>query len=259
MILYKYVSFNGAENIIKNSSIGFRSILDLNDPFEGSFFSFKDGDKLSGDNAKTMFRQNMAKKYALLSLTRQPHNALMWAHYGCSHDGVVVGFDANKANFTNEKTCVIPAQFGEVIYTSVKNNSIDPLASSELVEMLSSDAKFSPSSFNLLKRAFLYKSLEWAYEEEVRVVKGMALEQSRTDACENNLHDNWTKIDVNGSPLHCLNIPRESIVSVHLGYNWMAENRGSRMDSIESWKNSGIEIFRCDVDLSSWKVVSRKF
>ncbi|MDL5029458.1 DUF2971 domain-containing protein [Vibrio sp. TMPB1044] len=254
MILYKYVSLDAAKAIISNSSLGFSSIKSLNDPFEGSYFGFRETPNIPFELSVGAVRNKLEANYALLSLTRQPHNALMWAHYGASHSGVVIGIDVEKAGFTDLETNVIPVQYGEVIYTSTKpHNMFELLSSSELMAV-GKGAKFESSTYNLLKRAFLYKSLEWAYEEEVRVVKDISStpyrSKTRYGGFENS-SGTWNKIPLNQRALYCLDVPRNSVVSVHIG-----EKSKLSSDILENWELQGLKVYQCHADLRSWDIIS---
>jgi hypothetical protein len=255
LILYKYVSFKGAVEIIKNSSIGFRGNMLLNDPFEGSYFGFEQGQDISPNLAMNAVRSRVAANYALLSLTRQPHNSLMWAHYGDSHKGIVIGINVEKAGFTDHEKSIVPIQYGEIIYTSTKPQNRYAIPSQRELMDIGRVAKFEANSYNLLKRAFLYKSLEWAYEEEVRVVKSITTDpylSKGTYGTFENASGKWNRIEVDNKPLDCFEIPRESIVSVHLGHYFDKDN----METVNDWRQNGIEVISCKADLHSWDLVS---
>lgn len=176
MILYKYMTFDAAQQVMKNRSIGFSCLEDLNDPFECSAFGFQDQphSSVSASIAANACKIRFSRKYAVLSMTRQPLNALMWSHYGDSHQGVVIGIDVDIAGLNDRHSNMIPSDFGEVIYCLTKPHKNLPVVSEETLMRIGDDLKFAESMFNLAKRAFLYKSLEWAYEEEVRIVKNIS-------------------------------------------------------------------------------------
>ncbi|MBF4437559.1 DUF2971 domain-containing protein, partial [Vibrio anguillarum] len=118
MILYKYMSFQAARSVIENSSLGFSCLEDLNDPFECTSFGFEesDGSIITANIATNACKNRFSRNYGVLSLTRQPLNSLMWAHYGDEHQGVVIGIDVDLANLSDESAAIIPSQYGEVIY-----------------------------------------------------------------------------------------------------------------------------------------------
>ena len=91
-MLFKYRSIENYKfvvDIIVNSRLYAAKFSDLNDPMEG-YYRYRDGgipkDLLEKiDGARSRLR--------LCSLSRNPDNALMWAHYANGHRGFVVGVD----------------------------------------------------------------------------------------------------------------------------------------------------------------------
>ena len=220
MILYKYMSFKSACSIMDNNSIGFSCLEDLNDPFEGTAICFEESDDLSAKLQKNPHRNRLSRNYGVLSLTRNPLNSLMWSHYGDDHRGVVIGIDMKKANLLDESSCVIPANLGEIVYTSTMPQNVLPSSTIESLMSVGNEYRcFRSHQYDLFKNAFLMKDLEWGYEEEVRVVKNIKGNDSSrysTSKFENEA-GNWNQVTVMGRPLYCLSIPKESIVEIFLG------------------------------------------
>ena len=79
------------------------------------------------DLAASACHSHLNSYYGVLSLTRNPLNALMWAHYGDQHAGVVIGINMEVAGFNKIETNLIPATYGDLIYTSSKprNQQLD--------------------------------------------------------------------------------------------------------------------------------------
>lgn len=265
MILYKYMSFGAARKVIETMSLGFSCIEDLNDPFECTAFGFKDNDEsaVSAKIATGACRNRFSRKYGVLSLTRQPLNALMWSHYGDSHQGVVLGFDCDAAGFSDPQSNVIPSQYGEMIYSATKpHKDLAVISEHELMD-IGASLHFDSSAFNLMKRAFLYKSLEWAYEEEVRVVKNI-------DNLPFGYHTGggryreWNKVAVFGRPLYCFDVPEISLKEIYLGrhiYRNVTKN-GSVTDEelrgvLRSWGRKDIKMMQCEPDVHSWSLVAK--
>jgi hypothetical protein len=84
----------------------------------------------------------------LYCLTQVPDNILMWSHYSNGHNGIVLGFDANR-----EYTILFEAI--EVHY-SIEYPLVNLMEIGE------------PEHF---KKALLTKSLDWEYEREWRIIK----------------------------------------------------------------------------------------
>lgn len=259
------MSLSGAMKAIETSSIGFTHLEDFNDPFECTAFGFKEQSNslISSKIAQEAVRNRFSRGYAVLSLTRQPLNPLMWAHYGDSHQGVVIGIDVDKANLHSLSENFIPYQLGEVIYTKTKlQNDLDIISDDELMNV-GQNISFEGSIFNLAKRAFLYKSLDWAYEEEVRVVKEV---QSLKASYHNSegVFGEFNKIKIAGRPLYCFSIPKSSIKEVYLGKNIYKNisraatiSQSEYVSLIQVWEKQGIEIYYCECELNSWDLKKR--
>ena len=263
MILYKYVSFTSAQKIIETSTLGFSCLEDVNDPFEGRALKFKRNKKTSKTPDSVIVRavrNRLSRNYGILSLTRQPLNPLMWAHYGESHTGVVIGINVKKAKLTCEKTSVIPAQYGEIVYTQTKPySSLSEPTTDQLMKIGEEVQSFNSHEFQLFKQAFLYKSIEWGYEEEVRVVKNISSNISRYRNGEfSNKSGNWKQLIIEGRPLFCLQIPENSITEVYLGtsVNKNVSRKGitnnEYVETIEKWENKNIKVYNCRPKVDSW-------
>lgn len=94
-MLFKYRSLDNYKfvvDIIVNSRLYAATYSDLNDPMEG-YYRYGDGgipkDLLEKiDEARSRLR--------LCSLSRNPENALMWAHYANGHRGFLVAADVDE-------------------------------------------------------------------------------------------------------------------------------------------------------------------
>jgi hypothetical protein len=217
------------------------------------------------------YRSRFSRNYALLSLTREPLNPLMWAHYGDSHQGVAIGINVEKAGLTCTKSSIIPVQYGEVIYTASKPKSINFEHSvGELMNIGKDAAGFNANFYNITKRAFLYKSSEWSYEEEVRVVKRLVDSPYgyHSNGGEfSNISGNWIQKNPPslGRPIYCLKLPKYSIVNLYFGRHVYKNISRSKVTTENEFANfkalcdaRNIEIKRCEVDVHSWKLNDAK-
>ncbi|MCU8159373.1 DUF2971 domain-containing protein, partial [Vibrio vulnificus] len=267
MILYKYMSFNSALIMLNKLSLGFTGLDDLNDPFEGTNFGFSESGDIPPRTAVRGFKNHFSRKYAISSLTRNPLNSLMWSHYGDSHRGVVIGIDAEECGLTSSDEFIIPAQLGEIIYVNTKNKNLNGVPSLEHLDDLRSTMTFSPEIKNYLKQAFLYKSLEWGYEEEVRVIKrldGFRFSYHSTDDEVLSEDGMWNKVRNNylGQPLFCYKIPQSGIKEIYLGNkvsrNASRINEGKNKQAVNNdinfIKSFGCKVFGCEPDVSSWSL-----
>lgn len=165
MILYKYYSFSSGKSALKSERVGFRNPTYFNDPFEASV--------IEGKSFTKGRIQEALNNVAILSLTRNPLNSLMWAHYGDEHKGFVIGYEVENSFFKCTESNLIPVHKGNVIYTKTKPflktstkettnlcNAIDGIYDEE-----------DHQTKELIDHLFLNKDTIWSYEEEVRIVK----------------------------------------------------------------------------------------
>lgn len=265
MILYKYMSFEAAKAVIDNESIGFSCLEDLNDPFECTAFGVSDDNEslVTASVATNACKNRFSRNYGVLSLTRQPLNSLMWSHYGDEHQGVVLGFDVDVAGFSNLAACIIPSQYGEVIYSATKPHKDLPIISEENLMTIGKDLKFDSDAFNLVKRAFLYKSIEWSYEVEVRVVKNISEIPFGYHTTQGR-HCEWTKISVAGRPLFCLDMPVASIKEIYLGrhiYKNVTKKKALTEQELKhiltSWGGIDVKLMQCIPDVYTWQLMAQ--
>jgi len=144
----------------------------LNDPFEGRFDrSYLDAQTEAIRTAMTAMNDRVrgsfedvshlieevlsfVEKCGIFSLSYNPLNELIWAHYGGSHKGFCIGYDLEKL------ISFEPTQFNciEVAYTDCEPS----------VEV--GDLLLEESHFKMLQKILGTKSSPWSYEQEIRVV-----------------------------------------------------------------------------------------
>ncbi|GGD75376.1 DUF2971 domain-containing protein [Lacimicrobium alkaliphilum] len=86
----------------------------------------------------------------IVSLTYRPDNILMWSHYADEHKGVVVEVDENNRKLKNA--------FGKNEDQELAQNVVYRV---DRLQKYEDDKMFMP---------YLYKSIDWNYEEEQRIV-----------------------------------------------------------------------------------------
>jgi len=265
VILYKYVSFKTAETIIRTSTIGFSRLEDLNDPFEGTSTKFEDQDDIPASVISTAVRKRMSSNFAVLSLTKTPLNPTMWSHYGDEHRGVVIGIDVNLANLNTVNSNIIPAKHGDVIYTrTIPSKPLPTISPERLMEIGNEIEAFEGQDFEIFKRTFLYKSLPWNYEEEVRIVKNINTSnyQSRySESKFDNKSGQWSSTLFQGRPIFCLNIPQCSIKEVYLGSSTFKNvtrlhdvSKDEYLKLKNEWIGMGISVFNVRQIPNSWQL-----
>lgn len=125
-------------------------------------------------------------KLRILCLSDTELSPLLWAHYAAQHTGICIGFRTYKLD---EKA------YGIKLKTDCIDSSLlDPCFPDMMIpfpvkytEEVAHKYHFGKGNAEELKKSFLYKSVEWSYEKEVRVV-----------AIDSALLRNPIEIDVNG-------------------------------------------------------------
>ena len=137
------------------------------------------------------FNATTEQRMGILCLTEEPDDLLMWAHYGCSHEGFVIELDP-KASFFNQRRSEVDEfrHLRPVIYSSSR-----PTLTFSQAKDLS---------------ALLTKSDHWAYEKEWRMML--------------DLNDASAVISVGGKRFHLFEFQPETIKSVIFGAR-MAERK----------------------------------
>lgn len=205
--LYKYLTAPRVD-VLRNGRIRFTQPSQLNDPFEHA--AKLDGivpnqgpaqtgapDTLGGligqlfghamrfgvRAAEGTVRSDYGDSHGALSLTAHADSLLMWAHYAAEHRGFVIEFDASHPYFDRESGSDKPEGLYPVRYTDER-----PVL-----------------SLSEYYRAVLYKSPDWAYEDEWRLLLPLA-EAASSDFT-----------DAQGQPVHLFDVPPESVSGVILG------------------------------------------
>lgn len=201
MILYKYYSYESGLQALQSKKLGFRNPQYFNDPFELTFLSNTTGFDSKLSQFETELNQ-IRKSVYILSLTRNPLNPLMWAHYSKEHTGFVIGYSVSNAFLESHKLNLIPISEGDVVYTNTKSpfelnsKSLKKIHNVFLLTQgarLSELEQFQAKEFS--RKLFLSKHASWVYEEEVRVVKILDSLFSESIDFQNQPHRSFSLLD----------------------------------------------------------------
>lgn len=187
---YKYLSFSGNSlQIIKSGTIKFSKPSQFNDPFDcdpehetnvdeflknrpdfikkvGQFLSLSQeqliiekpimAERLKKAIEAGNFGQPASDDVGICSLSRDPLNLLMWAHYSKYHTGFVVEFDIPVESFDLPENDV--GYFEKLIPHKVHYKDSKPIVS------------FLDDNDVKITKQFLTKGSVWKYEQEERVI-----------------------------------------------------------------------------------------
>ena len=197
----------------------------------------------------------------------------MWSHYADSYKGVVIGVDTQKAGLEDIEKFMIPAQRGEIIYLATAPKNPIQLTQCEIDQIAEPTDIDEQKYEDLCKKAFLYKSLYWAYEEEVRIVKNIypakfaySSPHSREKIVDGQ---NWKRISLGARPIYTIEIPKNAFVEVYFGERAYRDQRQKQKKpneihadtNVKSYnqlldlcRESGIPLYRVGVDIHNWSL-----
>lgn len=266
MILYKYVSYSAGRKILESNSIGFTQPNNFNDPFELEAGYPQASEEEMQKNIFSNFnvynkKEIWKRNTGVLSLTRQPINALMWAHYGKQHTGMVIGIDSSIDEFTCEKKNTIPVQYGNVIYTNKKPEHGFISSPTDRLN-IGDTTHFSKEHLEQLQRLFLYKSMCWSYEEEVRVAKCLNGVDDYADLASGSSVElksgSFTMLKTDDKKkTYLLALPKGAIKEVYFGcWSGFLEDEEKFDDIRRAVKSSQphIKIYSCRASNESWEL-----
>jgi hypothetical protein len=114
-------------------------------------------------------KNDLNKRFGILSLTTRNDNLTMWSHYALDHKGFVIELDPASQIFRNTKSKV------KLFRTLQKVSYKSHRPTGTLLDSMDSTEGLS----NLLKKIFLTKSFDWKYEQEIRMLSALNDENIR--------------------------------------------------------------------------------
>lgn len=150
----------------------------------------------------------------ILSLSRRWNSALMWSHYTDSYKGFCVGFDRSHEFFTEvmnggdlQRTGLLPVRY-DTLRTIVPQRIEDA------------------DGLNI----FLTKSIDWAYEEEDRLLALLKLADIKNDEKPH--------------PVYLFKIPFQAISEIILGHNAPED---LRVDILAAGDRLGVPVYKTQI------------
>jgi hypothetical protein len=233
--------------MLEAARLAFSQVRTFNDPTETSAAAYI-GEESSFARGLLPRHFILNETYAIACLTRTALNPIMWAHYGKSHTGLVIGIDSIEAGLESNENNVLPARYGAVTYTASK--PVHPYELSEENNVRRGRLfQYHAEYLEALQRMFLQKSTEWGYEEEIRVVR--TVENLRQNSM---FRQAFAHLPTWGTYL--TNIPRTSIRSVHLGSNSLTSGYDTAHDALVAIAQAvpHAELYECGFARDSWRM-----
>jgi Protein of unknown function (DUF2971) len=156
----------------------------------------------------------------VLSLSATWSSTLMWSHYADSHQGFIVGFNANDRLLWSD-AFKLSRSPRAVIYDSRVFTMLD----------------IEPSK---IQDIYFYKSLEWAYEQEWRAIR--------------ILHRSDSIIDRKPYPIHLFRFNRHAISEIVLGHRVHKDIREKLLSLLDHPENAHIAIYQGTLQQGSYEV-----
>jgi hypothetical protein len=205
-MLFKYLAPERID-VLQRLSIRFTPYNELNDPFECLFVLNPIAgeaeraieDDYNAESAEvTVWLESRIAQLGLLSLTLADGNLLMWAHYAANHKGFLLAFDEEHAFFRTTASYIEPT------YRTVEALPMPGFGTLRKVNYTTRRTTVDLGD-NVPFEFFFTKSMEWSYEEEVRIFK--------------RLKDADSVLATAAGPVHLFKIPPDCLRRVVLGAN----------------------------------------
>jgi len=158
--------------------------------------------------------------HLVLCLSASPDNLLMWAHYAKSHEGFVLGFDAESGFLKCPENNHWPQR---VVYQETR----------PVVKI--SKTNFDPTG------AYFTKSKHWEYEDEYRVIR-------KPDGLQSS------GVDANEFPTYLFDMPSDVIKEIILGYRIKSELK-SEIERIKKEKFPRAVLKNASLSKDEFKVI----
>lgn len=174
-------------------------------------------------------KNDLNNRFGILSLTTRNDNLTMWSHYAFEHKGFVIELSPESQIFQNNKSRIkLFRSLQKVSYRAQR-------PSATLLDSLDNAEGFS----SLLRKTFLTKSLDWKYEQEVRML---------TTLNEDNIREVSPGIFVKG-------LEAASILNIFLGVNSNATLKEDILKILARPDLSHVGVFQSIIDENEYKVV----
>ena len=190
----------------------------------------------------------------------------------------MIGIDVQKAGLDDRKKFIIPSTKGEIRYLKTAPNKVNKVSAEQLMSVGDSNVLNWENEESLLKHALLYKMQEWAYEEEIRIVKNISKDQfscddsTKTEAISVIDNQIWKRVQLPTRPIYTLQIPQDAFVELYIGKNFYIDQRRKHQISGKQIKDqivpkfeelkkicaeNHIKFYNVDLDIEEWRLKSR--
>ncbi len=239
-IIYKYCTPDRTD-VLEDSLIRFTQMTALNDPFDtlssiaslveevfrrlpaktkADFDLNDDQIALNAQYSINDYIQRLSKEFVFLSLSREPSDLTMWAHYADSHRGFVIGFDKSHRFFKRSE------KFRNGLRSMRYHNK----------RFQMSAAIFRDESVRLAAhdQIFFNKSRAWKYEKEMRVISYPGMKDC-------------VKGEYSADPIYLFRFPPELVKEIRLGFR-MSTAKREQVLALQQKKYPDAIVYQMHVD-----------
>jgi len=149
-IIYKYLDPAGFI-ALTSLTMRFTKLVELNDPFESRLSLMSKGQFITPPKRRPQL-EKLLREHGVSCFTEDARHLLLWAHYARSHRGFVIGFNTDHPSFQS---------YGSLVQMNYSTRR----------------PRIDSQNFDGVLHALSFKSKEWKYEREWRIVTPL-------DACE---------------------------------------------------------------------------
>ena len=162
--------------------------------------------------------RNINRNIGILSLTEDPLNTLMWAHYAADGSGYAIELDESNRFFSRlPKDARDCGKITPVKYTD------QPIK-----------AELEPNQLKISYDIFFIKKKCWSHEKEHRIIR----ELSKAD-------------QINEGNIHLYKVPHEAVSAIIIGYAATDDLINKIQQAIQSWPNANdVKIKRVTIGTS---------
>lgn len=130
------------------------------------FLEIKEATKLTSPSSQLNSQKKMLENLGVFSVSEDPLNSLMWAHYANNHTGIVLGFDIQDF----ENSCFKKVNYIEVLPEIDLSKGLMNGINYYLVQGKMIAEPFIQMEDPQIQNIIFTKTIEWQYEKEWRFI-----------------------------------------------------------------------------------------
>lgn len=185
----------------------------------------------AGVNYSTKIRDSWQEKFGVLSLSQMNDNITMWSHYSRDHSGFVIEFNTKYQFFNSKQKPSDPIRgLHKVKYETLRPDIKLYDAASTEEEMIA----------YLAEKILLTKSLDWAYENELRMILP--------------LNETTRVIETESQEIHLRHFEASAITAIYLGVNTSENSRHEIINLLSEPRYRHVQLYLASLSQTHYKI-----